>query len=375
MPDISATMETPYLTLDVARLDNNIQRMRRQVAPFNVTLRPHVKTNKSLQVSERLFAGEKGPITVSTLREADFFFAAGYRDILYGVGIAPNKLAHAARLIGAGCRLLLILDNLASARALTAFAGRHQVDFAVLLEIDCDGHRSGVPPASPLLIDIARVLQNSRVRLRGVMTHAGGSYHCRSAAALAQCAMDERDAVVTSADMLRRAGFPIEIVSVGSTPTALFARDLSGVTEVRAGVFAFFDLVMAGLGVCRAGDIALSVATTVIGHQPAKGWTLIDAGWMALSRDRGTAAQPVDQGYGLVCDNQGNPIADLIVADANQEHGIIASRSGARDLPALPIGTLLRILPNHACATAAQFSGYYLADTQPPVFWPRINGW
>ena len=42
--------------------------------------------------------------------------------------------------------------------------------------------------------------------------------------------------------------------------------------------------------------IALTVLTSVIGHQREKGWTLVDAGWMAMSRDRGTAEQPVDQG-------------------------------------------------------------------------------
>ncbi|WP_413735959.1 alanine racemase [Sodalis sp. RH21] len=374
LPDSTDIIETPYLMLDVQRLDNNIKRMRAKLAPFNVTLRPHVKTNKSLEVTARLFAGEPGPITVSTLREADYFFAAGYTDILYGVAISPNKFDHAARLIGAGCRLLCILDNLDTALALAAYAERTAINFAVLLEIDCDGHRSGLPPRSPVLLDIARLMQHGKVHFRGVMTHAGNSYFCRSADALEQCAREERDAVVNSADMLRQAGFAVDIISVGSTPTALFVRDLTGVTEVRAGVFAFFDLVMAGLGVCRLEDIALSVVTTVIGHQADKGWTIVDAGWMALSRDRGTAAQAIDQGYGVVCDMHGRPIADLILQGANQEHGIIASRSGTGAPPSLPIGALLRILPNHACATAAQYNGYYLAGTER-AYWPRINGW
>lgn len=368
-------LETPYLLLDTRRLDSNINRMRQKLAPFNLTLRPHVKTHKSLDVAERLFAGAKGPITVSTLHEADYFFAAGYTDILYGVAISPNKFQHAGKLLNAGCRLLLILDNLATAHALADYADRERLSFSVLLELDCDGHRSGLPPSSPLLIDIAHCLHHRRVSLLGVMTHAGNSYHCRSTAALEHCARREREAVVTGADRLRQSGFAITIVSVGSTPTALFAQDLSGITEVRAGVFAFFDLVMAGLGVCRLEDIAVSVVATVIGHQPDKGWTIVDAGWMAMSRDRGTAAQPLDQGYGLVCDMQGHPIGDLIIAQANQEHGIIASRTGIAGQPLPPIGAQVRILPNHACATAAQFSGYYLADTAAPVFWPRINGW
>jgi D-serine deaminase-like pyridoxal phosphate-dependent protein len=164
---------------------------------------------------------------------------------------------------------------------------------------------------------------------------------------------------------------------VGSTPTAHFARDLTGVTEVRAGVFMFFDLVMAGIGICSLDDIAISVLASVVGHQREKGWILIDAGWMAVSRDRGTARLSVDQGYGVVCDLECNPIPDLIVIDANQEHGIIAHRSGTGPLPDLPIGAMVRILPNHACATAAQHDRYHVTSDGSIVsaIWPRIYGW
>ncbi|MFS2159737.1 alanine racemase [Pseudomonas sp. Pseusp122] len=370
-------LETPALLLDLDRLDSNIRRMRNKLAPFNVTLRPHVKTNKSLEVTQRLFAGGRGPITVSTLREADFFFAAGFTDILYGVGIAPNKFAHAARLIEQGAALKLVLDNLDSARLLADFARANGTAFEVLLEVDCDGHRSGIPPHSPLLVEVAQLLLGSGVMVSGVMTHAGNSYDSRSIGEIEAYARQERAAVVDAARLLEEAGFALSIISVGSTPTALFTQDLSGITEVRAGVFAFFDLVMAGLGVCQVQDIAVSVLTTVIGHQPEKGWTIVDAGWMALSRDRGTAKQTVDQGYGIVCDLAGQPIDDLIVTAANQEHGIIASRSGNLDLAsALPVGTQLRILPNHACATSAQHGGYHvLSEGRSVGYWSRIAGW
>jgi D-serine deaminase-like pyridoxal phosphate-dependent protein len=176
---------------------------------------------------------------------------------------------------------------------------------------------------------------------------------------------------------LRGAGFPAPVVSIGSTPTALSATDLGGVTEVRAGVYLFFDLVMHGIGLAGLDEIALSVLTTVIGHQRDKGWILVDAGWMAMSRDRGTANQAVDQGYGLVCDVDGNPFADLIMVSANQEHGILAIRDGSSTpLPDLPFGTRLRILANHACATAAQFGEYQVVEEGEVVArWPRFNGW
>jgi D-serine deaminase-like pyridoxal phosphate-dependent protein len=140
----------------------------------------------------------------------------------------------------------------------------------------------------------------------------------------------------------------------------------------------FFDLVMAGIGVCAVDDIAVSVLTSVIGHQPDRNWILTDSGWMALSRDRGTARQPLDQGYGLVCDLAGRPIDDLIVVDTSQEHGIIADRhGGVVDCSRFPIGTLLRILPNHACATSAQHTEYHVIPGEPRVeaVWPRFGGW
>ncbi len=135
---------------------------------------------------------------------------------------------------------------------------------------------------------------------------------------------------------------------------------------------------MAALGVCAEDDIAISVLASVIGHQPDKGWIVTDAGWMAMSRDRGTAAFPVDQGYGLVCDERGRPFGDLVVSSCNQEHGIITRRSGgAIDWTQFPIGRLLQILPNHACATAAQFAAYDVLDAAGAVIarYPRKSGW
>jgi D-serine deaminase-like pyridoxal phosphate-dependent protein len=214
--------------------------------------------------------------------------------------------------------------------------------------------------------------------VRGVLLHAGDSYALNDPAAIADAAEAERIAAVTAANALRSAGLPCPVVSVGSTPTARYARDLTGVTEVRAGVFMFGDLYQAGVSSVDVGDIALSVLATVIGHQKAKGWIIVDAGWMALSRDRGTAKQAVDQGYGLVCDLAGRPYPDVIVADANQEHGIVALRKGsAGALPDLPIGARIRILTNHACATGAQYDCYHVLDAAGSVsgVWPRINGW
>lgn len=374
--DTLDTLETPVLLLERTRLDDNLARLREHLRPWpHLTLRPHMKTAKCVEVA-RLATGEGGPVTVSTLHEAEYLADHGFDDILYAVGLSAGKLPRLGRLAARVRHMGVILDNMAAAQALVAFHDQGGPRLPALIEIDTDGHRSGLRPDQDELIEIGRVLDAAGL-LDGVLTHAGESYGSTSEADLQRYAALERAGVVKAADRLSAAGLACRVVSVGSTPTALYGQDFTGVTEVRAGVYMFQDLVMAGAGVCTPADLALSVLCTVIGHQEQKGWVIVDAGWMALSRDRGTQKQRVDQGYGLVCDLEGRLIDDLIVLSANQEHGVIADRNGAPVDPArFPFGARLRILPNHACATAAQHGAYTVVNDGVVIDrWARERGW
>jgi D-serine deaminase-like pyridoxal phosphate-dependent protein len=368
------TLETPALLLDADKLDANCRRMRERLKSHGVTMRPHVKTAKCVEVARRALDAPTGAITVSTLAEAEHFFDNGFTDMLYGVGMVPAKVPRIAGLVQRGARITAIVDGVDAARALVDAALKAGAHIPALVEIDSDGHRAGVAPGDPRLLEIGAALGES---LGGVMTHAGDSYNCDSTDGIRGVAERERAAVVSCAETLRKAGMSCATVSVGSTPTATFGESFKGVTEVRPGVYVFHDLVMAGLGVCALDDIAISVLGSVIGHQRDKNWILTDAGWMALSRDRGTAKQKVDQGYGLVCDASGKPAGELIVVDANQEHGIIARRDGGPiDFARFPIGSLVRVLPNHACATAAQHGRYHvISGGKLSGTWERFGGW
>ena len=373
------TLPTPSLLLDESRFLRNVDRLRTRMEGLGVNLRPHLKTVKSVEAARRVLAGGRGPATVSTLKEAGVFAAAGVTDILYAVGITPQKLPRVLALRARGCDLSIVLDSPAQARAVAVASREAGHAIPALIEIDSDDHRSGFAPDDDAgIVEVGRILAEGGATLRGVITHAGESYGAVGEEALATFAERERAAAVAGADALRAAGLPAPIVSVGSTPTAHFARDLSGVTEVRAGVYTFFDLVMAGIGVCTTDDIALSVLATVIGHQRERGWILVDAGWMAMSRDRGTASQRVDQGFGLVCDLEGRVLDDIIVRGASQEHGIVAVREGSDAvLPKLEVGDRIRILPNHACATAAQHEAYEVMAAERGRWerWEIFRGW
>lgn len=372
------SLNTPAALIDVARMQHNIERMQQRMNALGVRFRPHVKTTKCEQVVQaQMNAGARG-ITVSTLKEAEQFFASGIRDIVYAVGIAPTKLQQALALRRQGCDLKIVADSVACAEAIVAFGREHEEAFEVWIEIDVDGHRSGIVPDDDTLLDVATTLCNGGMHLGGVLAHAGSSYDYDAHDDLVRIAEQERSGCVRAADRLRAAGLRCDVVSIGSTPTALTAEHLEGVTEVRAGVYVMFDLVMHNVGVNETSEIALSVLTTVIGHQKEKGWAIVDAGWMAMSRDRGTQRQKRDFGYGLVCHENGSVLDGYLMSGANQEHGIV-SRCGAPDHEIdqrFPIGTRLRILPNHACATGAQHPAYHAvrADGQIKT-WPRFYGW
>lgn len=371
-------LPTPCLLLDRAKFEHNVSAMGTRIAARGGKLRLHVKTNKSIDATRRIVGEGSVRIMVSTLEEARYFLHHGIRDITYGVGIAARKLDEVERLMAHGAQMKVVLDDLVAARELARRGRELGTMFAAFIEVDTDGHRAGVQPESAELLDIGRVLQEELgAALAGVITHAGASYLSRSIDEIRAMAEQERSLLLRAAQRLRQADIACAETSLGSTPTAWFGESLEGITEVRAGVYVFQDLVMAGLGVCSVGDIALSVLATVIGHQRQRNWLIIDAGWMALSRDRGTAQQQVDHGYGLVCDVGGEPYGDLIVQSTNQEHGVVADRSGrALDLQRFPIGSQVRVLPNHACATAAQHDCYYVVDgPDVQATWPRINHW
>jgi D-serine deaminase-like pyridoxal phosphate-dependent protein len=361
---------TPALVLDRAALLRNLRVMAESVSRHGVTLRPHLKTAKSIDVA-MLAAPSFGPITVSTLAEAEYFAEAGFRDQIYAVGVVPAKLNAVAALNAKGADVKVITDDLDTARAVAAHPGHVRA----LIEVDVGEGRGGVRPDDALLPAIAAALGP---RLAGVLTHAGHSYAGRSVEEIHAVAELERTGSVRAAERLRAAGHEVGIVSIGSSPTVRHAASLAGVTEVRAGVYMFGDLMQVQLHTQPLNDVAVSVLASVIGRKPAQNRILIDAGALALSKDRGTQTMAKDYGFGLVVDLAGRPVfGDAIVTRVYQEHGVVECD---RPLPfdALPVGARVRVLPNHACLTAAAYDRYHVvegASDQVVAVWPRVNHW
>ena len=366
-------LPTPCLVLDRPILRANLDMMAVAVGRLGVALRPHMKTAKSIDVARLALSRpqvQTQGITVSTLAEAEYFFGHGITDILYAVGITPQKLNRVAALTTSGAAIMAITDDLDMAEAI----GAHPTGARTLIELDCGESRGGIDVDGDVLLDIAAALGN---RLAGILTHAGHSYGGRTIEAMAAIAETERRIAARGAARLRAAGFACPIVSVGSSPTALHATSLEGVTETRPGVYMFGDLFQAQIGTVNADHLAVSVLASVIGRRKAEHRIVVDAGGIALSKDRCTEAAPDDWAFGRVLDIDGVArFGRAVVRRANQEHGVI-DLDPALPFPPLRIGDRLRILPNHVCMTAAAHDRYFVVDGGRDVtdIWLRVNGW
>lgn len=370
---------TPCAVVDLDAVERNVGAMARRMESLGVRLRPHVKTHKCVELGR--LQSPDGRITVSTLAEARHFAAHGFRDITWALPLDPQRLPEVAELAAQVDSLHLLLDDPRALDALEAYAesscGEAQEGcFSAFLKIDCGYHRAGVDPQDPAALELARRLAASRwVRFAGLFTHAGHSYSCRSDDEVVAVAEQERSVTADFAAELRRHGLEVPEVSVGSTPTMTRARNLEGVTEARPGNYVFFDLHQEAIGSCRRRDVALSVLGTVVGCYPERGQLVLNLGSLALSKDRGAVHVPGFGGYGELVELDGGAIEGLELTSLSQEHGQV--RAASPDLARrYPVGTRLRVLPNHSCLTAALFDRYHVVRGHRVVEeWKPVRGW
>ncbi len=358
-------LKTPCALVDIDAVEWNTQRMSERMSKLGVRLRPHVKTHKCVEAARLQVRGHFGGITVSTLAEARFFKDAGFGDITYAFPLPPDRAGEAAAL-----GVNVVVDHEAAVAAIEASGKRMRV----FLEIDCGDRRAGVDPERPESVELARRIAKSQ-DFAGVLTHAGHSYDCKSAEKIRAVAKQERDVAVRFAARLREAGIAVREVSVGSTPTMSLAEDLKGVTEARPGNFVFYDAFQAAIGSCTLDDCAFSVLATVAGQYRRENKLIVTAGALALSKDRGARHVDPNCGYGVVGTADGKRLPDLRVTDLSQEHGQIVA-TAPMDVGHFPVGSRLRIIPNHACLAAAQHDRYFVVRGKQVVAeWKPCRGW
>lgn len=365
---------TPFAVIDLDRVENNCERMRAFATARGVVLRPHVKTHKCVPAALLALGGAPGPITVSTLAEAEHFSEAGFDDITYAVPLPLSRIEQALTL-AKRVRLNVLIDHRDAASALAERAAAAGVRARVFVKVDCGYHRAGVAPHRPeARALVQQIAKAPTLELAGLLTHAGHSYDCVDRDAIARVADQERTVIVGFAEALRASGIEVPAVSVGSTPTMSVAPDLTGVTEIRPGNYVLFDAFQAAIGSCSPRDAAFSVVASVIGSYPDDGRLVLDAGGLALSKDPGATHVDDARGHGLLATVEGAPLDDLALVSLSQEHGVV--RGSHAGISRLRIGDRVRIIANHACLAAACHPHYEVArGTRVVDRWTPVRGW
>ncbi len=359
--------------LDVERVKQNAARMSDIAKRNDVGLRPHVKTHKCIEVARIQTEGHDGAITVSTLAEARAFSKHGFNDITYAVPIERGKFADAIEILKSGVKLNLLTDDAETVEQLDEASGKAGIRFDVFVKIDCGTHRVGVEPDTEEAVAIPRQISEAKnLNFAGILTHAGHSYDAKSKEGILEVARHERDVMVELAERLRSQGIEVPTVSIGSTPTISTVDHLKGIDEMRPGNYIFFDNYQATLGSCSFEDTALTVLAAVIHKDKTRNRLVVDAGAIALSKDRGPVGLDPTCGYGLVWDLEGGETG-MRVTGLSQEHGEV---DAGDSFDRTKVGDRLRILANHSCLTAAQHSHYNVLENGQIIDrWEIHGGW
>ena len=352
-------LPTPALIVDLDKLEGNISSMAGRARQLGVSLRPHVKTQKCIEIGKLQVDAGAGGITAATLYEAEVFADAGFDDITWAFPLILSRIPQAL-VLAQRVELGVVVDSMHAAQALAAT--KHP--FKTWIKVDCGYGRSGIDPAADMAERLVGLIEAERLRFAGLLSHSGDAYDHDTVEGRAAAAEQERRVQVEVADRLRAAGYEVPALSVGSTPSMTAVRDLDGVTEARAGnYYAYFDLMQVRLGSCTVAECALTVVSSVVSS--SRDHAVVDAGALALSQDPGLP--PASMGAIYEDYEAGTLDDDLQVVSLSQEHGKLSQPR--------PVGRRLRILPNHAGLTAACFPECYVVRGQRVVDrWRVWNG-
>ena len=333
-------LETPTPVVDLARMERNLDRMAAYAADHGIALRPHIKTHKTAWLAaEQLRRGAMG-VTCATPREAEVMSEVA-DDVLLAYPAVGSLKARRVAALPRDIQVTVALDSTRAADDLADAA--HEVGRRVRVFVECDMgmRRVGVQTPDDAIALVRHVLGRPELEYAGMAFYPG---HIREPVDRQDAALKElNERLGRTLDALKRARLEPQVVSGGSTPTAMRTHEITGVTEMRPGTYIFNDRTTAAIGACAVDDCALTVLATVVSNA-VPGQAVIDAGTKSLGREpmRGDG-----DGFGAILGRE-----DVTVRAMSEEHGLLdLSKSDWRP----EVGDRVRVIPNHVCIVVHLF--------------------
>ena len=350
-------IDQPTLLIDAEITRSNIRRMADRAKKENVVFRPHFKTHQSAQIGEWFREEGVEKITVSSVEMAEYFADHNWKDILIAFSVNPRQARRIDALAGR-VHLGVLLENPEALQALAA-VGNSSMD--VWIKIDVGNHRTGLDwqdlPEITSLCEL--VQQNPRMRLAGLLTHSGHTYHAGGREDVIRTFREGVARLTAARDDLRAKGFSGLRISTGDTPGCSLCEDWSGIDEIRPGNFVFYDAQQALAGSCSMDDVSMALACPVVAKHPQRGEAVIYGGAVHLSKDSALLDGKTSYGLPALQDGErwGAPIPGGRVDRLSQEHGIVQLPPEA--LEKIKVGDLLFVIPAHSCLTVQVMGEYF----------------
>ncbi|WP_167859263.1 alanine racemase [Paenibacillus cymbidii] len=335
---VPESIDTPAVCIRLDALERNLERMAALAAGAGVRFRPHIKTHKCVWIAQRQLTHGAAGITAAKLGEAEVMAAAGIDDILLAYPLTgASKLQRLAELLR-HTKVAVSADHPAVVRGLSDLGESLKRRIPLYVDVNTGLNRCGREPGEDSAALVRHLSRYPGIEVRGLMTHAGHAAGCSTVEEIRRVARHEAESLVMTQRLLRESGIDVPEISVGSSLTAAFIGEQSGVTELRAGAYVFADRGQLAHGMIAADDCAMLVAATVV-SMPRPGTAIIDAGSKTFSSDPNRRLP----GYGQWVDD-----GRVVVERLNEEHGMLRVPGDVR----LNVGQRMQFIPNHCCAVS-----------------------
>ncbi|WP_216827617.1 alanine racemase [Alkalihalobacterium elongatum] len=338
-------LDTPSLLLNLNQLEKNLIAIRDVAKQNGIGWRPHIKTHKSVNIAKMQLAEGACGITVAKLEEAEVMAAANISNILIAYPLAqPKKLERLIKL-STQAKVILAIDSCEQAEIVNTIFSECNEPLEVWIKVNSGLNRCGIKVEE--IVALAKKIKTMKhLSLTGIFTHAGHSYAATSLEQIEKIAEDEAKSVIQSAELCEQAGITIQHRSVGSTPTFKYGAKIKGITEIRPGNAAFYDMCQVGLGVAETKQCALTVLASVVSKKNDR--IIFDTGSKALSLDQGAHGNKSVIGYGCVINHP-----EVTIERLSEEHGVATFKDSN-----LKMNDTVEIIPNHSCVVANLFEEY-----------------
>lgn len=348
-------LQTPAILVDLDILNNNIKRYQEEANKYDKEIWPMIKTHKSLEITKmQLNAGATG-ILCGTLDEVEAVAKAGVEKIMYAYPVASPQSIERVIKVTKDRDLIIRIDDLDAAKIINEAALNVGVKISYTIIINAGLDRFGINPKDAVeFADSLKGLEG--LRLRGISTHPGHVYAATNGQEVTQYVKAEKESIKLAADALRNAGYELEYITSGATPTFWGSVDDENIKVFHPGNYVFHDVIQMSLDIAKEEDCALTVLATVVSN-PRDGLFICDAGSKCLGLDQGAHGNDSIKGFGRV---KGHP--EIVVGSLSEEVGKLLYE-GKTDLK---VGDKIEIIPNHACSSA-NFTDYLITTRKDEV--------